>query len=216
MINSGDVSPYFFISLAAIMTVNATFIVLSECGVLSRVTIMNAGIALLVMMFILGKFVLPPSARRYGLNTRKLKLNIVLGLALGILFMIAAVMLRYHLYRSGNHDYGWRFSYFSVLKLIIVYPVSVIAQESIIKGFFQDYLADRFSPARYGLPISIILSSLVFAQFHLVVGFPLFMATFVYSMCTGFIYYHTESVVSISLIHFLGGAGLLTCNGMGL
>ena len=156
---------------------------------------------------LIGIIVLPYHPSHYGINLNNLKFNLTVCLGLGILGLILTLLIRYFLFiKAGNSDFDFDFSF---RFFYLIYPLTAIMQEIIIKGFFQSYFVAAFEGLRYKRLFAILLSSLVFAQLHLIFGFAFVALTFLYSILTGFLYEKTRSIVGISIIHFLIGAGFI-------
>ena len=82
----------------------------------------------------------------------------------------------------------------------------------IVEGFFQSYFIAVFDGLKYSKFLSICLASFIFAQFHLIYGIPVVLLTFLFSFILGWFYEYSRSLVGVSIIHFLTGAGFLFCS----
>ena len=160
------------------------------------------------ILIISGIFYLPYHPRHYGLNMNRLKYNLTIGLLIGGTGAFISIMIRIYLIKSGHKEFSFNLSTRSFI-LCSAYMVSCFLQDTLSRGFFQSYFVAVFRKNRWNRPISILLTSLIFAQFHYVYGFNLVIGSFIYCFITGFIYEKTRSVVGITIIHFLTGASMI-------
>ncbi len=158
------------------------------------------------LFFVLGLFFMPYHPRHYGLNLNKPRETLGIGLGAGIPSVFIVILIRWYLYNEGMTDFGFnpglKFSY-------VIYPVFVLAQEVVVKGYLQSYFVVLLGKYKFGKPVAILISAVIFAQFHLLLGIPIFLFTFGYGVFTGWLYERSRSVTGIALLHFFAGFTLL-------
>ncbi len=159
-------------------------------------------------LLVAGLFYLPYHPRYYGLNFNRLKYNLAIGFGIGGAGAVICTFLRIYLIRSGNHEFGYNFS-ISSFSLCFTYLISCFLQDTLSRGFFQSYFIAVFRKNRTNRFIAIVLTALIFAQFHFIYSFGMALGSFIYCLITGFIYEKSRSVVGIIIIHFLIGASMI-------
>ncbi|MGL4369975.1 MAG: CPBP family intramembrane glutamic endopeptidase [Spirochaetota bacterium] len=161
----------------------------------------------LFAVFSAGLAILPYHRSHYGLNLNNVKRNVIIGFFAGLFFIPLMVAMRISLVRRGYSQFAFRPV---LVPTDFVYPFIALIQETIIKGFFQSYFVVVFEHEKHNRLISIILSSYIFAQFHIMYSIPLFIGTFVFAFITGWIYEKERSIVSVTIMHWMAGAALLS------
>lgn len=170
--------------------------------------------SLTIFIAIAGFFYLPYNSIHDEFKSDRLKYNLTLGLSIGIVIFIFTIVVRILLVNSGLTGFGFKFNMHSVIKSITFYPLSSVAQEVTIKGYLQSYLTDIFKDKKNNQLLAILMSSVTFTIPHLVLSFKASTFVFIFSALLGYIYIKTRSLVSVSIIHYLGGMGILWCNNM--
>ena len=106
------------------------------------------------------------SASWFGFNLRRLSYNLKTSLAYGLLGAMVCAVLRY-LVRYGNTEYGLVLDWWTAVECLFIYPFMVVVQEVLTKGMLQRNLVCALRKTTFGVPIAILFTSLVFAQYHL-------------------------------------------------
>ncbi|WP_304221512.1 CPBP family intramembrane glutamic endopeptidase [Gracilinema caldarium] len=193
----------FFIVITSL--VNIVSIVAFYNGVVSTNCYFLAIDLVFLIMVVLAIFVLPYNHYYYGMNFRNLWENIKDGILFGIPFAIVALLYRYHLIKKGYEIYNFT-GYFGFFSLI--YPFVAVVQEISIKGILQSYFVKAFETIDQKKTSAIIVTSIVFSEFHAIYGYQAMIATFLYGIITGYIYEKHRSFVAVSIIHTLAGFAL--------
>lgn len=162
-----------------------------------------------IICFALGFVYLPYHPKHYGFNTNKLRFNLLLGFVGGGIGLVLAVGSRLLLVNNGLTDFAFdftpKFSYF-------IYPVLVVVQDTLTKGYLQSYFVAVFDNTPHKKVKAVILSSIIFGIYHIPFGFELAVITFVYSVITGFIYEKSRSLLGVCILHYLTGIGIFCFN----
>jgi len=204
-------SVFIILSLVCAFSINilCIFLNLKYGFSLQKVSIIMQ--VLLTVVFIAGIILLPYHPCHYGLNCNNLKRNIVTGISAGSAFLAVVILIRYNLFRSGYHHFGFCLS---LTLTSFLYPVIVVIQETIIKGFFQSYFIVVMEKYRFSRFFAVFIASYIFAQFHILYSIPFFLMTFGFAFITGWIYERHRSIVGVSIIHFMAGGGFLFFSNM--
>ncbi len=149
-------------------------------------------------------FLMPYHMKNYGLNLNRLKFNIVSGSIISIVGLGIVILIRIYLYSTGHMEYGFNIK-FHINYVIYIYVAAL--QELITRGILQSYFIALFDDFINKKIYSILVSSLVFANFHVILGFQVFLLTFVLSVFLGFYYEKTRSIVGVSIVHAVIGSG---------
>ena len=162
-----------------------------------------------VAILVLGALFLPFRPRRYGLTAKDLSKNLFLGLGFGLTGALAATILRLKMMEAGHEELMYRFSGANLL-FTITNLFTVILQELVSKGVFQSGLRRMFQlgGVRKSAPAAVILTAVVFAEFHLVYGEWVAAIAFIYGLVTGWVFEKTGSIVGISIVHFMVGLAM--------
>lgn len=153
---------------------------------------------------VLGLFILPYHPQFYGINLNGWKHNLVIGLSAGISLALVIWGLRIVLPDYGvewlriNPQFKWDY---------LLYPIFVLSQEWVIKGYIQSYFMSVFGKQKKWL--AIFVTAFLFSSLHLVVGVHLVAATFVFGIVTGWWYEKTRSILGVSIVHYFLGAAFL-------
>jgi len=158
-----------------------------------------------VFVFITGLFILPYHFSHYGLNNKNLKLNLILGLTIGS--VLAAIVIFLRIYSANNGVASSAFT-FKLKFTDIVYPLFVLSQEMVMKGYIQGYFIILFGEGRKNKFTAIFIASWIFAMLHSAFGIYVFMLVFLYAILTGYLFEKTRSVIGVSIIHYAAGAAL--------
>lgn len=201
-------SIFFLIILTGSLTLNTFLLSLFYTQVITGYHVFYGIQVFMLISVILAVIILPYHPRHYGFNLNRLQFNILSGLGVGLLGLAATVLLRVYLVRMGITAYTVTITPFSLIDGLLYYPVIVLVQESMTKGFFQSYFVAVFESTSINRILAIGLGSLIFAQFHLFYGLPIFVFTFVFNCLTGWLYERSRSLVGVWIIHYLMGMGL--------
>ena len=122
--------------------------------------------------------------------------------------MVLAI-LRYFLVRYGNTEYGLVLDWWTAVECLFIYPFMVLVQEVLTKGMLQRNLVCALRKTSFGVPIAILFTSLVFAQYHLFYGYGVFTITFFFGLVSGWYFERSHSLVGVLILHYLLGCGFL-------
>lgn len=203
--NKVQQSKFFMIAL------NGSYMLSLVCMVLFRDHEITAGMYVKIIfiytlvMVLFGLFYLPYKMKYYGFNTWNLRYNITRGFPLALIGVCAAVYIRYLLVENGRSEFAfnpnpeWE---------LYIYPISVIAQETMTKGFLQNYFEHMFDKTEQSKLISISLSSLIFSLMHLMYGFIIMGLSFLFSVMLGIFFDKSKSLIGVFIVHFLIGTAM--------
>lgn len=203
-------SIFFVFAFIGAFTINIFSVVQFYEKQLSISTLYGTMTLYMIICILLGMFYLPYHPKYYGFNFKYLGSELIVGIIIGIFTLLISILIRLYLINEGCSYLSFHFSLSidDVLR-ILAYPMAAIVQETAVKGYFQSYLVAILDGSKVKKSLSIIVSSLIFAQFHLILGMWVFALTFIFSCLTGIIYERRRSVIAVSIIHFMAGAGLL-------
>jgi membrane protease YdiL (CAAX protease family) len=195
-------SVFFLISL------NSIYILALCCMVLYRDTFITSETYVIVLflftllLVIIGIFLLPYRVKHYGLNLNKWNFNLIYGILLGTIGSIIAFSIRLYLIQNGRSEFNYAFPPEWDL---LYYPISVFSQETMTKGYLQNYFVNIFEKSKLNELIAIVLSSLIFSALHLMYGFLIMFFSLVFSVGLGFFYSKTKSILGVCITHFMIG-----------
>lgn len=161
-------------------------------------------------LILAGMCVLPSQPGQHGFNLNKLKMNITYGILFGFIGFMFAVLVRIYLIQNGIHYFKFSTDniFLNVVLNVIVYPIFVIIQESATKGYFQTFFIKMYDHLKYNRELGIVISSLLFALFHIMLGIEVFICVFIFSVLLGIFYEKSRSLVGVLIIHYMTGFGL--------
>lgn len=205
--NKVSVAAFVLLTVVIIYTVNLYLVMLFYQNQVPFLKIYGTIIFLMLICLILGFSILPYRMADYGLRFDKLKYNVIIGLTYGTAGMAIALTFRYIMVLNGNETMGFHpgLQLFDALS-----PVCAVLQEWITKGYLQTCLISVLGYSKPKKYAAITVSSLVFAQFHMIMGFQIFILAFIFSFILGIIYEKTRSIIGISIIHFFVGFSLFS------
>ncbi len=157
-----------------------------------------------------GFLFLPYTPGKFGIHLNNFKYNVLVGLGIGTIGLAFSLTIRYFLYKSGNTSFGFNSN---ITFFTLTYPLGSFVQETVTKGFLQDYMLSVFKNSKLKAFLSIIASSAVFGVLHIACGIPVIILAFLFSCTTGIVYHKTKSIVGVSIIHFMTSAGLFLMAG---
>lgn len=195
-------------SLFFMVTLNIAYMVSMACMVLFRDGLITSSLYVKFLFLYtsitvgFGFFLLPYKMKHYGFNSRNWRFNLKWGLVLGLMGSFLAVLLRIYLVKQGKKEF--RFTPIPEWEFYI-YPLSVYSQETMTRGFLQNYFTSLFEKTRKNQLIAIMLSSAIFAMMHLMYGFFLAAMVLIFSIALGYFYKKTYSIIGVYLIHFMVG-----------
>ena len=162
-----------------------------------------------VAILVLSALFLPFHPLRYGLTAKNLKKNLLLGLGFGLAGALAATILRLTMVEAGHDELRYRFSGANLL-FTVTNLFTVVLQELVSKGIFQNGLRRMFElgGVRKSASAAVILTAVVFAEFHMVYGEWVAAIAFIYGLVTGWVFEKTGSIVGISIVHFTVGLAM--------
>ena len=202
-------SVYFIILLVAACTVNMFMVYYTLSNVISISIVDKIFDVFIFSSLLLGFFILPYHPRHYGFNLNNLRDSIVWGLGLGLVFFATAIGFRLFMVNSGADEFRFDLDMHRFLRDLFYYTINALAQEALFRGSMQSYFVAVFEKARWCKPLAIFIPSVIFAQFHILYGgIWIFAGAFVFSILLGFIYERSRSLVAVTIIHYLTGAGL--------
>ncbi len=190
---------FFSFVLALLKTSSDTFSKVATTFVISRlieVAILTSSILLII------KSKLPLS--NFGLTLKNWPRAIRESLmatvvAIFLCTLLKWVMIQLHvgdtsyLIRFGNLE--WSFAFY-----ILVAPLQEFLGRGVVQGTLQ-----RIVPGRYGWLMAIVLTSLVFGTLHLYISTSFALASMAGSFLWGWLYLRHETIVGISISHFIIG-----------
>ncbi|MCB1157075.1 MAG: CPBP family intramembrane metalloprotease [Leptospiraceae bacterium] len=198
-------SVFFMLSLNGSYIISLSCMVLFRDGLIRSETYVKILFAYTCLTVLLGVFYLPYKLKHYGLNRKKLIYNLKMGSLLGLIGLILAVLIRISLVKSGRLEFRFRaipeWEFF-------LYPFSVMAQETMIRGYLQSYFISLFDGSKKNEFVAIFLSSIIFGIMHLMYGFILAGLAFLFSIILGYFYRKSESLVGVLIIHFMTGTAM--------
>ena len=197
---------FIIFALIGTLTINLVITVLYLNNIISFNTYLSVQHFYFFVILVLGIFFFPYHPMNYGFNLNKLKYNLKIGLLFGGFGFLLSVIIRYFLVKNGKTDFSFHLNFdYSYL----TYPIVVITQEALIKGYFQSFLITVFDNLKGSKWYAIIIVSIIFAQMHILFGPCVTIIGFLFSVFTGWFYEKTRSLVGVVIIHYLSGVGLL-------
>jgi len=202
-------SLYFILLLVAACTMNVFMIYFTLTEVISINIVDKIFDLFIFTSLIIGFFVLPYHPKHYGFNLNRLKENLIFGIIIGIVLFCGAISFRIYMVSKGALEFKFDTDIARFLRDLLYYPINSLAQEALFRGSMQSFFIAVLEKAKTNKLLSIMIPSLIFAQFHILYGGILvFLGAFVLSMLLGLFYERTRSLVGVTIIHFFAGAGL--------
>ncbi len=172
-----------------------------------------AGILYLFMLVMLGlgTIVLPYPPRSYGFDFSEWRADLAESLVISALLVALAIVVRIQLVRAGFTLFAYRppEGWLETVISVPVYLFAALIQEAVTRGYFQSYFVAIFEKGPANKVLAITLSSVVFAQFHLMYGLPVFALSFLLSLFLGWLYERRRSILGVTVIHATLGMGML-------
>ncbi len=162
------------------------------------------------LLVFIGIIELPYHPEHYGFNLKYLKWNLITGITIGAAGALAAILIRIKIlvYYNPSFQFYTQNIGFDIMHFLFLYPLIVIVQEIVCKGFFQTYFFSMFSQHKMKKHIAVIISSFIFALSHLILGGQFFFITLLFSIILGYVYEKSRSLVGVVLLHYLTGVGM--------
>lgn len=198
-------SLFFMIALNGNYLLALVCMVLFRDGIITSTAYVKIIFIYTLIMVLMGVFYLPYKMQHYGWNWNGYKFNLLWGFVLGVLGAGAAVYTRYMLVRQGRTEFAfnptpeWE---------LYIYPISVIAQETMTKGYLQNYFEHMFEKTSMNRLIAILFSSIIFGLMHLMYGFLIMFLSTIFSVVLGFFFDKTKSLLGVFIVHFLIGTAM--------
>ncbi len=190
---------FFSFVLALLKTQSDTVSKIATTFVVSRI-IEFAILASSIMLIIKSK--LPLS--NFGLTLKNWPRAVKESLYATVLAIFCCTLLKVLMVQLNfsDNNYIIRFSNieWSFAFYIIVAPLQEFLGRGVVQGTLQ-----RIVPGKYGWLIAIVLTSLVFGTLHLYISPSFAFASMVGSFLWGWLYLRHDTIVGVSLSHFLIG-----------
>lgn len=140
----------------------------------------------------------------FGLTTRNWQKSVRESLIATVVAIVCCTLLKVILVATNlsSNSYIVRFANleWSFAFYILVAPLQEFLGRGVVQGTLQ-----RIMPGKYGWVMAILLTSLVFGTLHLYVSTPFALASIVGSFLWGWLYLRHETIIGISISHFLIG-----------
>jgi len=198
-------------SLFFMIALNGNYLLALVCMVLFRDGIISSSLYVKIIflytlfMVIIGAFSLPYKMKHYGWNLNGVEFNLKWGILLGILGALIAIWIRLKLVEQGREEF--RFNPNPEWELYI-YPISVMAQETMTKGYLQNYFEHMFDKTNKSRLIAILFSSIIFGLMHLMYGFLIMGLSVLFSVALGLFFDKTKSLLGVFIVHFFIGTAM--------
>jgi membrane protease YdiL (CAAX protease family) len=154
------------------------------------------------VLLCIGYWIIPYHPRHFGLRISGWQKSVSDGLLFGGIGFGIALTATMYLISTGLYSLSFNFEVKNLF-----YPISALVQEAAIKGLFQSYLMAILDGHQGRKWVAIGIPALIFAQFHLVMGIPMFFLSYIFCFITGWIYERNRSIISVWIIHLLTGLG---------
>jgi membrane protease YdiL (CAAX protease family) len=79
---------------------------------------------------------------------------------------------------------------------------SVMAEESLFRGFYQYYLGEKLKTVKFGSAITVVSSGLLFGLFHFGGGLAYIVVASMMGIAYAYVYHKTNSIAATVLSHF--------------
>lgn len=172
-----------------------------------------AGILYIYMlgMLVLGKLFLPYPPASYGFDFSDWRRDTLEAVGISTLLILFTIAARIELVKAGFSNFAYRPAngVFDTVLSVVLYLAAAMIQEAVTRGYFQSYFVAIFEKGPANKILAIVLSSVVFAQFHLVYGFAVAGLSFFFSLFLGWLYERRRSILGVSIVHASLGMGML-------
>lgn len=169
----------------------------------------------MVMILVLGLFFMPYPPRSYGFQLEQWKSDLRFALIMSAVLVTVALVSRYLLVRAGFDQFRYvpPANVLSACLSVVLYVLATLVQEAVMRGYFQSYFVAVFEKGPMTKPLAIVLSSLVFAQFHLIYNLPFAGIAFTFSLVLGAYYEVHRSLLGVVIIHASSGMAMIFFSG---
>jgi len=174
-----------------------SFIVLAVYGIWSYFFVRHSGLP----------------AETFGLTMKNFKPAFILMMKATVVFIVLLFIFKYVMIfllpeKFGDKLFEWyrndNSGPIATWLLILLYAIHAIFQEFIARGCIQGGLM-QFITGKYTNWKSIVLATLMFSSFHIMIDIKFALITMIPSLFWGYLFYREKNVLAVSISHILIG-----------